>query len=81
MLDPNGQKGSYSEAVQALNREEGVTIILITHYMEEVVDADYVLCHGSGQSRSAGHTEGDLLPGGEAEGATAGCAAGDAVGT
>ena len=40
MLDPNGRK-EVLEAVHALNREKGVTIILITHYMEEVVDADY----------------------------------------
>ena len=30
------------EAVHELNRSKGVTVILITHYMEEVVDADYV---------------------------------------
>ena len=42
MLDPNGRK-EVLEAVHTLNREKGVTIILITHYMEEVVDADYVL--------------------------------------
>ena len=41
MLDPVGRK-EVLEAVHALNREKGVTIILITHYMEEVVDADYV---------------------------------------
>ena len=47
MLDPNGRK-EVLEAVHALNREKGVTIILITHYMEEVVDADkiYVMDHG-----------------------------------
>ena len=41
MLDPVGRK----EVIQAawkLNKEEHVTIILITHYMEEVVGADYV---------------------------------------
>ena len=41
MLDPNGRK-EVLEAVSDLNRQEGVTVILITHYMEEVVDADYV---------------------------------------
>ena len=47
MLDPVGRK-EVLEAVHALNREKGVTIILITHYMEEVVDADkiYVMDHG-----------------------------------
>lgn len=41
MLDPVGRK-EVLEAVHALNREKGVTIILITHYMEEVVEADHV---------------------------------------
>lgn len=41
MLDPVGRK-EVLKAVHRLNRERGVTIILITHYMEEVVDADYV---------------------------------------
>lgn len=41
MLDPVGRK-EVLEAVHALNKQKGVTIILITHYMEEVVDADYV---------------------------------------
>jgi len=41
MLDPDGRK-DVIEAVHELNRKKGVTIILITHYMEEVVDSDYV---------------------------------------
>lgn len=41
MLDPNGRK-EVLHAVHELNRKKGVTILLITHYMEEVVDADYV---------------------------------------
>lgn len=41
MLDPNGRKEVIATAHE-LNREKGVTILLITHYMEEVVDADYV---------------------------------------
>lgn len=41
MLDPNGRKEVIATAHQ-LNRKKGVTILLITHYMEEVVDADYV---------------------------------------
>jgi len=41
MLDPDGRK-DVIEAVHELNRKRGVTIILITHYMEEVVDSDYV---------------------------------------
>lgn len=41
MLDPNGRK-EVLHAAHELNRKKGVTILLITHYMEEVVEADYV---------------------------------------
>ena len=41
MLDPNGRK-EVLHAAHELNRKKGVTILLITHYMEEVVDADYI---------------------------------------
>lgn len=41
MLDPNGRK-EVLHAAHELNWKKGVTILLITHYMEEVVDADYV---------------------------------------
>ena len=41
MLDPNGRKEVIATA-HDLNKKKGVTIILFTHYMEEVVDADYV---------------------------------------
>ena len=42
MLDPTGRK-DVLEAVHELNRKEGITIILITHYMEEAVDADRIV--------------------------------------
>ncbi|MBO5371684.1 MAG: energy-coupling factor transporter ATPase [Lachnospiraceae bacterium] len=48
MLDPNGRK-EVLRAVHELNRKKGVTVILITHYMEEVVDADYVYVMDKGQ--------------------------------
>ena len=48
MLDPNGRK-EVLEAVSDLNRQEGVTVILITHYMEEVVRADRVYVMDSGE--------------------------------
>ena len=38
MLDPNGRR-EVLEAVSELNQEENVTVILITHYMEEVIHA------------------------------------------
>lgn len=41
MLDPNGRE-EVLRTVHELNKTKGVTIILITHYMEEVIDADYV---------------------------------------
>lgn len=41
MLDPNGRK-EVLHAVHMLNREKGITVLLITHYMEEAVDADYI---------------------------------------
>ena len=41
MLDPNGRKEVIATAHE-LNKKKGVTVLLITHYMEEVVDADYV---------------------------------------
>ena len=41
MLDPNGRK-EVLHAAHELNRKKGVTILLITQYMEEGVDADYV---------------------------------------
>ena len=47
MLDPNGRK-EVIHAVEKLRREKNVTVILITHYMEEVVDADYVFVMDAG---------------------------------
>ncbi|MGN0343184.1 MAG: energy-coupling factor transporter ATPase [Roseburia sp.] len=48
MLDPVGRK-EVIDAVRDLNRKKGVTVILITHYMEEVVDADYVYVMDQGK--------------------------------
>ncbi len=47
MLDPVGRK-EVLKTVQKLREQKAVTVILITHYMEEVVDADkiYVMDHG-----------------------------------
>ena len=57
MLDPDGRK-EVLEAVHKLNREKGVTIILITHYMEEVVDADYVYVMDQGKVVMEGNPRG-----------------------
>lgn len=48
MLDPNGRK-EVLKAVRELNEKEGVTVILITHYMEEVVYADKVFVMDQGR--------------------------------
>lgn len=48
MLDPNGRK-EVIRTLKELNRKEKVTVLLITHYMEEVVDADKVLVMDAGK--------------------------------
>lgn len=48
MLDPAGRR-EVLEAVHRLNKEEKVTVILITHHMDEAVDADRVLVMDKGQ--------------------------------
>lgn len=48
MLDPNGRR-EVLQAVKELNQKKGITVILITHYMEEVVDADYVYVMDEGE--------------------------------
>lgn len=48
MLDPNGRK-EVIRAVRALNMVEDITVLLITHYMEEVVHADKVIVMDQGK--------------------------------
>lgn len=48
MLDPNGRK-DVLRTIRELNEKEGVTVILITHYMEEVIYADQVYVMDEGQ--------------------------------
>ena len=47
MLDPNGRK-EVIRAVEELRKKKQVTVILITHYMEEVIDADQVFVMDGG---------------------------------
>nr|WP_317363717.1 energy-coupling factor transporter ATPase [uncultured Blautia sp.] len=47
MLDPNGRK-EVLQAVHELNKNQGITVILITHYMEEVIDSDQVFVMDQG---------------------------------
>ncbi len=48
MLDPSGRADVIS-AARALNKDEGITIILITHYMEEAIQADHVFVMDNGK--------------------------------
>ena len=48
MLDPNGRK-EVIRTVRALNQVEKVTVLLITHYMEEVIYADKVIVMDDGK--------------------------------
>lgn len=53
MLDPVGRQ-EVLQTVRRLNRENGVTVLLITHYMDEVVDADRVFVMKEGELRMSG---------------------------
>ena len=48
MLDPSGRK-EVLKTILKLNREEGITILLITHYMDEAVQADRVIVMEKGE--------------------------------
>lgn len=53
MLDPEGRK-DVLDVVKKLNKENGVTVIAITHYMEEIVDADRVIVINDGKVAMTG---------------------------
>ncbi len=53
MLDPVGRR-EVIKTVRELNRKEGITVILITHYMEETVDADRILVVDAGKVKMEG---------------------------
>ena len=48
MLDPNGRK-EVIQTARELNRDKNITVILITHYMDEVVHADKVYVMDGGK--------------------------------
>lgn len=56
MLDPLGRR-EVLEAVHKFNREEGITVILITHYMEETLDADRIFVMNQGKIAMEGTPE------------------------
>lgn len=53
MLDPSGRK-EVIETIKQLNKQEGITIVLITHFMEEAVDADRVIVMEDGEIALSG---------------------------
>lgn len=60
MLDPNG-RSEVIQTIKKLNREMGMTVILITHYMDEAVQADRVIVVDSGHISMEG-TPRDIFP-------------------
>ena len=48
MLDPSGRREVLS-AIRALNRERGITVVLITHHMDEALDADRLIVMNDGR--------------------------------
>ncbi len=48
MLDPKG-RAEVMETIKLLNKEKGITVVLITHYMEEAAQADRVIVMDSGK--------------------------------
>ncbi len=53
MLDPSGRK-EVIETIMALNKKEKITIVLITHYMDEAVNADRIYVMGDGEIKIEG---------------------------
>ena len=53
MLDPKGRQ-EVMETIRKLNRDYGITILLITHYMEEVIHADHVYVMDKGSVKMQG---------------------------
>lgn len=60
MLDPNG-RAEVIQTIKKLNREMGMTVILITHYMDEAVQADRVIVVDSGHISMEGPPR-DIFP-------------------
>ena len=48
MLDPHGRE-DVIRTVHELNKQENITVVLITHYMEEVIDADRIIVMDEGK--------------------------------
>ena len=79
MLDPVGRK-DVIRTVRALNMVEDVTVILITHYMEEVIYADKVIVMDDGKVVMQGTPEEIFSQVDTVEKIPAGCSTGDTAG-
>lgn len=60
MLDPSGRK-EVIDTIKRLNKEEGITIVLITHYMDEAVNADRIIVIDKGEVALTG-TPREIFP-------------------
>ena len=56
MLDPKG-RGEVNEVIRRLNKEEGITVITVTHYMEEAFEADKIIVMKGGDVAFTGTPE------------------------
>lgn len=56
MLDPKGRK-EVLDVVKKLNKEQGVTVIAVTHYMDEIIHADRVFVMSGGEVAFSGKPE------------------------
>ena len=65
------------KAVSELNKKENVTVVLITHYMEEVIHANKVYVMDGGNVVMQGTPREIFFPGRDTEEIPAGCAPGD----
>ena len=76
MLDPQGRR-EVLDTVCRLNREQGMTVVLITHYMEEAAQASRVVVMDDGRVLTEGTPRQVFSRGGNAAGSGAGCAPAD----
>ena len=56
MLDPKG-RAEVNEVIRRLNKEEDITVITVTHYMEEAFEADKIIVMNGGDVAFAGTPE------------------------
>ena len=75
MLDPRGRE-QVMQTIHHLNKNMGITVVSITHYMEEAAQADRVLVMSKGNVVMEGHPERGIQPDRKGARPAAGCAAG-----